>query len=218
MILSGNQIKREIEAGRILIEPFDFDEYMNPCSYDVTLGSTIAAYACTVDQDSCCEARRKGDYCDCYVEVTEWLPREDRQQDTPLDFKKPNSLTTAQIGERGFTLRPGIGYLAHINERICTEHYVPILDGKSSVARMFVGIHQTAGFGDPGFDGQFTLEMTCQFPVRIYAGMRIGQVRFQAIDGHVTSYKKTGHYQGETSKGPVASHAWESSFKKRTSK
>jgi dCTP deaminase len=80
-----------------------------------------------------------------------------------------------------------------------------VLDGKSSLGRLGVSVHATAGFGDPGFDGQWTLEVTCVLPVRLYAGMRVAQVRFHAVQGEVQQY--AGNYV-EHATGPVASRSW----------
>jgi dCTP deaminase len=75
-------------------------------------------------------------------------------------------------------LKPGELYLANTVERICSKYYVPLLEGRSSWARLGVQIHISAGFGDVGFDGQWTLEITVVKPTYIFAGCRIGQVYF----------------------------------------
>ena len=105
----------------------------------------------------------------------------------------------------GIVLRPGVGYLMHTRERTATYKYVPIIDGKSSIGRRFVIVHATAGYGDPGFDGQWTLEvMSLCNPIRLYAGMRIAQIRFETIAGEVER-TYNGNYQG--SEGPVPSRS-----------
>ena len=111
------------------------------------------------------------------------------------------------IDDSGIILRPGDGYLMHTRERVWTGKYVPVLDGKSSIGRLFISVHFTAGYGDPGFNGQYTLEVTTLYPVRLYAGMRIAQMRFHTTCGTVQK-PYAGQYQGETAKGPVASRAW----------
>lgn len=79
----------------------------------------------------------------------------------------------------------------------------------SSIGRLFLQVHATAGYGDPGFDGQFTLEVIVQHPIRVYPGMRICQIRFQDMNGWVErAYDKTGHYTGEAAQGAVPSQAW----------
>ncbi len=96
----------------------------------------------------------------------------------------------------------------HTEERIHTNVYVPVLDGKSTIGRLFVSIHETAGFGDVGFNGQFTLEVTCTHPVILYPGMRIGQIRFHTVCGEVgKAYDQTGKYKGELAEGPVPSQS-----------
>ena len=102
-------------------------------------------------------------------------------------------------------LMPGVGYLMHTAERVCTNKYVPVLDGKSSLGRLFVMVHVTAGYGDAGFDGQYTLEVLVHFPVIVYPGMRFCQMRFMEIKGDPVSYQRTGHYVGDKALGPVGS-------------
>jgi dCTP deaminase len=126
--------------------------------------------------------------------------------DQILDVKKEWPIHREMIGQDGFIIYPNAGYLMHTRERIYTEHFVPVLDGKSSLGRLFVSIYQTAGYGDPGFNGQYTLEVTTLYPIRLYAGMRIAQMRFHCMDGPVKLYD--GQYTGENSKGPVPSRAW----------
>lgn len=224
MILSGNKILEEIAADRIQVEPFD-QRRVNPGSYDVTLGPKVAVYAgsCFYRGTRLPEFgsifgnhRRRlsvGDGFDINedgqglrpIPVDEW-------EGFYLDSKKENPVVTWEIPGSGWVLKPGIAYLMHTAERICSEHFVPIIDGKSSIGRLFIKVHETAGYGDAGFNGQFTLEVTVQIPVKVYAGMRIGQVRFNRTEGKVTSYKQTGTYQGEAAQGPVPSRAFKSAF------
>jgi dCTP deaminase len=123
-----------------------------------------------------------------------------------LDSRQHNDFDLYDVPSKGVTLMPGRGYLMHTRERVRTDHFVPVLDGKSSIGRLFVQVHVTAGYGDPGFDGQYTLEVTCVHPVVLYAGMRIAQMRFHTIEGEVMRYD--GNYKGETSRGPVPSMSW----------
>lgn len=125
-----------------------------------------------------------------------------------LDAKRDLSLLTHELDEgQGILLKPGIGYLMHTEERVRTDYFVPVLDGKSSLGRLFVTIHVTAGYGEMGFDGQYTLEVMVQHPVVLYAGMRIGQIRFHTIVGEKQSYKDRGHYVGEKALGPIPSQS-----------
>ena len=109
-----------------------------------------------------------------------------------LDFKVNDKTETIKIPEEGLIIYPGILYLARTIEWTETYNLVPSIDGKSSVGRKGLCVHVTAGFGDIGFKGCWTLEMTCIHPVRIYPGMRICQIKYQTILGN---YSKG--YQGK---------------------
>jgi dCTP deaminase len=124
-----------------------------------------------------------------------------------LDPKAENPTTSFKIGPEGYILKPGVGYLMHTQESVGTDKYVPAIDGKSSIGRLFVLVHVTAGLGDPGFNGQYTLEVLTTYPIRLYPGMRICQVRFFTVVGEIDLYK--GHYQGDNAFGAVASRAHE---------
>lgn len=130
---------------------------------------------------------------------------------TVLDVAKDNAYRkhTRTTGERIFLL-PHSMILAHTVERIWSEKYVPIVDGKSSIGRLFTFIHVTAGYGELGFDDQYTLEIYNVPAIFLYAGMRIAQVRFQTIEtlGEPISLYD-GHYvAGKEPSGPVASRSW----------
>jgi dCTP deaminase len=203
-ILTDKIILAAIEAGTIKIDPFNHQQ-LNPVSYDVTLGDQVTLYRRWVLYSEGGASTPDGRYGHAVY------PR----GDSVLDAKEEPETVSFQIDpEKGWLLRPGIGYLMHTRERIWTERYVPILDGKSSIGRLFIQIHATAGFGDPGFDGQYTLEVIAQHPVRVYPGMRIGQIRFHTMHGEVSkTYDKVGHYTGKAAQGAVGSQAWRQ-FKK----
>lgn len=193
MILSGNEIKACVEKGSIRISPFSEDQ-VNSASYDIRLGPKVAVYRNTVE-------RVLGD-------MTQGLGWRPTSAPFVIDTLDEQPVFETEMSPSGFNMYPGIAYLMSTLERISTDFYVPILDGKSSVGRHFISIHETAGFGDAGFDGQFTLEVTCKYPVKIYPGMPIGQIRFETIKGNVTSYKELGHYKDASAEGPVASKLW----------
>ena len=114
-----------------------------------------------------------------------------------LDMKINNCTKSIIIPEEGLTLRPGIIYLARTIERTKTLNHVPMLEGRSSVGRLGLYIHITAGFGDIGFSGYWTLEMSCIQPVKIYPGVEICQIFYHTIKGDSsTSYKSK--YQNNT--------------------
>lgn len=113
-----------------------------------------------------------------------------------LDSKALNESETIIIPEEGIVLNPDTLYLGHTVETVGSNHYVPILRGKSSTGRMGLFIHITADLIDIGFMGQFTLMMHAVQPLRIYAGMRIGQVTFWETTGDINLYD--GKYQGSS--------------------
>lgn len=122
-----------------------------------------------------------------------------------LDMKKPNEYSLIKIPKRGLTLLPGVLYLGRTMERTRTDCYVPMLEGRSSVGRLGIYIHVTAGFGDVGFDGFWTLEISCVQPVIIYPGVEICQIYYHTIDGEYDKYL-SGKYQGNT--GIQPSRMW----------
>lgn len=128
---------------------------------------------------------------------------------TPLDVKKKQKTNKFAINSKcGLVLYPGRLYLMHTVERIRLGQIVGVLDGKSSIGRLGVQVHITAGYFDPGWDGQGTLEVTTVQPVRVYAGMRICQMRFHTLVGSAVSYQDVGHYIGKTATGAVESEAF----------
>ncbi len=113
--------------------------------------------------------------------------------DKELDMRKDNDYKIVKIGEDGSVLMPGSIYLARTNEKTITNHFAPMIEGRSSVGRLGIQVHSTAGFGDVGFNGYWTLEITVAQPVRIYPNIKIGQVYFHEVKGEIDLYK--GKYQ-----------------------
>ncbi len=114
-----------------------------------------------------------------------------------LDMKKPNPATKLIIPEEGLVLEPNRLYLGRTNEFTKTTRFVPMLEGRSSTGRLGLFIHVTAGFGDVGFAGYWTLEMFCIQPIRIYPGVEICQIYYHDILGEYEPYK-SGKYQNNT--------------------
>lgn len=114
-----------------------------------------------------------------------------------LDMKVANPAKTIQIPEQGLLLEPNRLYLGRTNEYTKTERFVPMLEGRSSVGRLGIFIHVTAGFGDVGFAGYWTLEIFCIQPVRIYPNVEICQIYYHDIHGDYTPYR-SGKYQNNT--------------------
>jgi len=118
-------------------------------------------------------------------------------KDDVLDMKKENRARTLCIPEDGLLLEPGRLYLARTVEYTKTTGYVPMLEGRSSVGRLGLFVHVTAGFGDVGFAGFWTLEMFCVHPIRIYAGTEICQIYYHLIHGDYETYHSS-KYQNNT--------------------
>jgi len=135
-------------------------------------------------------------------------------KDKILDARKHNQIRHFEIPEEGLVLEPGTLYLGVTEEYTETHHAVPFLEGKSSVGRLGIDIHATAGKGDVGFCNTWTLEISCTQPVRIYAGMPIGQLIYFLVDGEIENYyhrKKDAKYNERTVK-PVESMMWKNKF------
>ena len=156
-MLSGMEIIKQMEAGNIVIEPFN-PECIGPNSYSVHLGDELVIY----DEDV-------------------------------LECKKKSKTRSISIPEEGYVLRPGELYLARTIEYTETNNFVPMLNGRLSVAALGITIHITAGFGDNGFKGTWTLEIAVIKPVRIYAGMKIGYLAYFPVIGD-SNIKYDGKY------------------------
>lgn len=125
-----------------------------------------------------------------------------------LDVKKKNRTKTIVIPLSGFVLQPGELYLGSTVEKAGSDHYIPGYDGRSSSARLGIGSHISAGFGDIGFKSNWTLEITVVKPTRIYSGMRIGQVYFKTVNkefNHLTN-RYTGKYTDQVKPQASKSH------------
>lgn len=131
-----------------------------------------------------------------------------------LDAKSHNEIEEVLIPEEGFIIAPGTLYLGATVEYTETHNSVPFLEGKSSVGRLGIDIHATAGKGDVGFCNNWTLEISCVQPVRIYAGMPIGQLIYFAVDGDIENYynKKQNAKYNKVSKRPIESMMWKNKF------
>ena len=117
------------------------------------------------------------------------------EYDSPiLDMKKENSGTKIIIPEEGLLLESNKLYLGRTIEYTETNNFIPMLEGRSSVGRLGLFVHITAGFGDVGFKGYWTLEIFCVQPVKIYSGIEICQIFYHSIDGDYDSYEG-GKYQ-----------------------
>ncbi|MDR2168396.1 MAG: dCTP deaminase [Clostridiales bacterium] len=110
-----------------------------------------------------------------------------------LDMNREESVSEIIIPPEGLIIYPGKLYLGSTVEYTETHGYVPMLEGRSSVGRLGVSIHVTAGFGDVGFSGNWTLEIYCLHPIRIYPFTRICQIYYHKLEGNYIPYQ--GKYQ-----------------------
>lgn len=111
-----------------------------------------------------------------------------------LDMRRPNRYRRYVIPPEGLVLQPRQLYLGRTLERTETHNLVPMLEGRSSVGRLGLFVHVTAGFGDVGFCGYWTLEMFAVHPIRIYPGVSICQIFYHTVTGEISEYKQ-GKYQ-----------------------
>ena len=184
MILSDRSIREELAAGRILIEPFD-ETCLQPASVDLR--------------------------CDRYFRV--FRNHTSQVIDVKLDQRDLTELVEIGEGE-AFILHPGEFVLGSTSERVALpDDLTARVEGKSSLGRLGLLIHSTAGFVDPGFDGRITLELSnvANLPITIYPGMKIGQISFLRMTTaaeHPYGSATTGSkYQGQL--GPTPSRYFE---------
>lgn len=161
MILTGSEIAKEVYKGNIFISNF-IRERVNPNSYNLTLNEELMVYS-----------------------LDEYYEENMCSKLAYLDSKKDNKVDVLIIPEDGLILYPGVLYLGHTNEVTYTNKYVPMLDGRSSIGRLGMNVHITAGFGDIGFRGTWTLEISVTHPLKIYPNMEICQISFQTPQGNI---------------------------------
>ncbi|MGH2527451.1 MAG: dCTP deaminase [Actinomycetota bacterium] len=184
MILSDIDIRKEIAAGRIEIEPFD-ETCVQPSSVDLHVDSQFRVFA--------------------------------NSRYPYIDVRKPMPELTELVeveGPEPFILHPGEFVLGSTRERVrLPDDMVARLEGKSSLGRLGLLIHSTAGYVDPGWDGYLTLELSnvANLPITIYPGMKIGQISFfrlsTAAETPYGSGRTRSKYQGQ--RGPTASRFFE---------
>lgn len=145
------------------------------------------------------------------VHLGKWLAK---YKDEILDAKKHNQIDYFEIPDDGFILQPQVFYLGVTQEYTETHAHVPFLEGKSSTGRLGIDIHATAGKGDVGFCGNWTLEISVKQPVRIYKYMPIGQLIYFPVEGEIEiayNKKKDAKYSGQPNK-PIESMMWKNAF------
>jgi dCTP deaminase len=168
VILTGPEIQRQVELGRIRIEPFA-PYRLSPNSYDFLLDKSI-----------------------CWYEAE------------TLDCRRENRAVYGTIPPDGMVLYPNRIYLGCTAERMGSDHFVPIIRARSSVARLGLFVHVTADLIDIGSFNQWTLQLHAVQPVRVYPAMRVGQVTFWHTHGNIVLY--AGKYQNATGPRPSLIH------------
>jgi dCTP deaminase len=183
VVLSDHSIRAEIESGRLVFDPFDAD-MVQPSSVDVRV-------------DRCFRVFHNARY--PFIDVRQ--PMDDLTELVEVEPDEP------------FILHPGEFVLGQTLERVSLpDDLVARLEGKSSIGRLGLLIHSTAGFVDPGFKGNLTLELSnvANLPITIYHGMPIGQISFMRMDRPVEkpygSREARSKYQGQAEPTPSRFH------------
>lgn len=173
MQLVDREIRESIESGLIRITPFN-KSYVNPNSYDIRLSENFVYYKPY-------DGSKEDDYVGHIID--------------PYDKDSIEREVVRYTGET-FVIHPQQFVLASTIEHIEIGPYICAqLAGKSSIARLGIQVHQTAGFIDAGFKGTLTFELfnaNCR-PVKLYAGMRIGQLIFTGTTGSCKPYDARSH-------------------------
>jgi dCTP deaminase len=175
MVLSDRTIREYLASGRLGIDPYD-PSLVQPSSVDVRVSSEFRVF------------------------------QNNRQPF--IDVRRPSQDLTdivTMVDDEPFILHPGEFVLGSTLERVSIpDDLVARLEGKSSLGRLGLLIHSTAGYIDPGWDGQITLELSnvARLPITIYPGMPIGQISFLTLTTPVDNPYR-GKYQGQV--GPTAS-------------
>lgn len=126
-------------------------------------------------------------------------------EDEVLDMQKPLPIRPISIPKEGLVLEPMKLYLGRTIEYTETRNFVPMLEGRSSIGRLGLSVHITAGFGDIGFRGFWTLEIFALQPIRIYAGVEICQIFYHEIAGPFEEYR-SDKYQDNRGLQPSLIH------------
>jgi dCTP deaminase len=118
-------------------------------------------------------------------------------EEVVLDLRAPNRFRRIEIPAEGLVLQPGTLYLGRTTERTETHNLVPMIEGRSSISRLGLFIHATAGFGDVGFCGYWTLEMFAVQPIRVYADIEICQISYHQLVGNVREYSSSKYQHNQ---------------------
>lgn len=197
MILSKEYIKKALESEDVIIEKF-VPENLNPNSYDLTLGNKIAWYPVLENNVTVPQIDEDTPY-DRYgmAAVTNESNATFARIIGYLDPAKDNMMIEKTIPKEGIVLLPHILYLCMVNETLWSNRYVFELTGKSTLARLGIIVHHTAGYSNLGHMFKYVLEIQVVHPVRIYPNMKIAQVYIHEVkmneEDNVNTY--TGGYE-----------------------
>lgn len=169
--LVDKDILAAVGVGWIVINPFD-RKCLGSNSYDVHLAPTLRVYA---RRSKVLERRLANDGDDLGQVV--------RTIDEPLDVRVPRETVDVTIPEDGLVLEPGELYLASTVEYTESPRHLPVLNGRSSLGRLGLSIHVTAGTGDVGFRGRWTMELFVVKRLRVYPGIPVGQLLWFEVSG-----------------------------------
>lgn len=187
-VLTKPDIVEGLHDGSIVVDPAP--EYIGPNSIDLRLHPELKVYTSVVRRHA--------------PDDDEWpMLLKPAYERTPLDARSANPTEAFTIPDAGYVLVPGVLYIGRTVERTYTPQHVPKIGGRSSTGRLGIEIHQTAGFGDVGFNGTWTLEITVVHPVRVYPRMRIAQLWLMDISSELPpSMQYRGRYQGQLAATP----------------
>lgn len=205
-ILTGQEIKNQIQLNRIRIGNYNPNR-VQPNSYDLTLGNQISFYKLMqyINYYSGHDLSTRPIYEHLRTNVIDVqklaADRYTRRASTSyttayLDTAKPNEMTTENIPADGYILLPNTLYLVETVESVWSNKYVTEVSGTSSLARLGVTVHKTAGYANIGHEFKWILEVEVTHPVKIYQGMKIGQMYFHTIEGD-TDMQYAGKYKNE---------------------
>lgn len=211
MILSDREILAAVDRGEIVIDPFDAEQ-LGGNSYDVRLAPVLRVHAVESTAEAVDELRgRIGDEIGRELRAFTYhelvrppsSPHERVRSDVDMAVEPPT--IDVRIPETGILLIPGILYLGSTVEYTETHRHVPYLDGRSSVGRLGVSIHVTAGRGDVGFCNHWTMELWVVQPVRVYPRVKIGQLTYHTVAGEVARVYagKSGTTYGALKRDPM---------------
>lgn len=230
MQLTGPEIlyrMQEKPKPDIVIKPFD-KRCLGSNSYDLHLADTLRVYKHTIPKGMKPAIEYKGstgmhsmkDWFECQErdslsKLGPYYYRDFLANPEKYDIRNPRYLIDPtnpahhetidiKIPERGLILSPDVGYLGSTVEYTETRNLFPYIDGKSSVGRNFILNHHTAGRGDDGFCGEWTLEIRVLYPTVVYPYMRIGQIYYEEFEGERMPYDKNPHSHYNGQRGPTA--------------